>query len=211
MTAGAIPGAQVALVATLSGAFVLAVAYLSWRGHLAPLRTHWVPALLILTFSVPDGLVTLRGTWGNPFREADPFVRAFLMWAGWRGLCAALIIWILGWTMALDMLESLRLRATGLLGELLSLAQLYTLYALALGHLDGLTSWTHDPAIVYHASSGLLDALQRYVPWTMTVFPLAYVLYPCLFFGAVCTLAHASIAVSARERRALASAPQTRA
>jgi hypothetical protein len=211
MTAGAMPGAQVALVAALSGAFLAAVAYLSWRGHLAPLRTHWAPALMILAFSVPDGLVTLRGTWAVPAREADPFVRAFLVWGGWKGLCAALVIWILGWTAALDGMEEVRLRVGGSLARIASLAQIYTLYALALGHLDGLTSWTHDPAFVSDVSSGLLNGLRQYAPWTMTVFPLAYVLYPCLFFGAVFTLAHVGIAGSAREGRGLAGASRPRA
>lgn len=213
MHAGATPGAQAALVAALTCAFVVAVAYLSWRGHLAPLRTHWMPALLVVAFGVPDALVTLRGTWGNPSREADPLLRVFLAWAGWRGLCAALVIWIFGWTLALDGMEMLRVHLAGRAPRLVSLAQLYTLYALALGHLDGLTSWTHDPAIVYHASSHLLTALHQYLPWTMSIFPLAYVLYPCLFFGAVFTLAHEGIVVSARDwrGRGLAGATQTRA
>src|SRR5258708_5293848 len=102
---------QAALITALLAAFALSALYLRRCGHLRLLSgACWLPALLIVAFSLPDALATLSGTWNAPSREADPFVGIFLTWAGWRGLCLALMIWILGWTLVLDGLETVRLR-----------------------------------------------------------------------------------------------------
>lgn len=191
-------GQQAVLVLALLLAFGLALVFLRRRRHLVRLRPLCLPALLLAAFCVPDALLTLQGTWGKAAREADPFVRAFLAAAGWRGLCAAFVVWILGWTLVIDGLETLRARLPERLGPVAASGQLYILYAVALGHLDGLTSWTHAPLVVYRASAGLLAALARDAPRAVSAFPLAYVLYPAVVYGALFAAAHALIAVTGR-------------
>jgi hypothetical protein len=197
---------QAALIMALLAAFALSALYLRRRGHLRLLSgACWLPALLIVAFSLPDALATLSGTWNAPSREADPFVGIFLTRAGWRGLCLALMIWILGWTLVLDGLETVRLRLPPRLAPLPRAAQLFLLYALAMGHLDGFSSWTHVPAAFYAASNDLLAVLRQHAAWTMPSYALAYVLYPALVFGALCAAAHALL--TARGRRFLSSRP----
>ncbi len=192
---------QVALAGTLLVASLASLAYLGWRRHLAMLRALYLPAILIVVFGVPDALLTLRGNWAVPTREANPFIAAFLRWAGWRGLCLAFALWISGWTLALDGLETLQRRLPGRCGAWVRTAQLYMLYAVALGHLDGLTSWTHAPAAVYRASWGLLAELREHAAWSMPIFPLAYLLYPALTYAVLFTLVHGGIAGGARSMR----------
>jgi hypothetical protein len=193
---------QAVLITALLAAFALALLYLRRRGHLRLLSGDcWLPALLIVAFSLPDALVTLSGTWNAPSREANPFVGIFLTWAGWRGLCLALLLWILGWTLVLDGLETLRLRLPPHLAPLVRTAQLFLLYALAMGHLDGFSAWTHVPAAFYAASNGLLALLRQHAAWTMPSYALAYVLYPALIFGALCAAAHALLITRGRITR----------
>lgn len=191
-------GQQAILVLALLLAFGLALAFLHHRRHLARLRPLCLPALLLAAFCIPDAVLTLRGTWADAAREADPFVRAFLAWHGWQGLCAAFVVWVLGWALVIDGLETLRARLPERLGPLAASGELYILYAVALGHLDGLVSWTHAPAVVYRASAGLLAAVARDAPRVVSAFPLAYVLYPALVYGALFAAAHALIAVTGR-------------
>jgi hypothetical protein len=199
-------GEQIVLVTSLLAAFCLALAYLRWRGHLGLLRALYVPAVLLVAFSIPDALLTLGGVGGSAAREANPYVRAFLVWAGWRGLCLAFATWVLGWTLYLDILETLRERLLGRAASALRLVQLYTLYALALGHLDGLSAWTHSPVVIYDASWGLLAALRLHAAWSMPSFPLAYLLYPALTYALACTLLHAALASMAGRLRRNAEA-----
>ncbi len=190
---------QVTLLSSLAAAFALALLYLRWRGHLSLLSGwFWLPALLVVGLSVPDALATLAGTWGAPAREADPFLRFFLTWDGWPGLCLALALWMLGWALALDGLETLRLRLSPRAALLPRAGQLYILYALAVGHLDGFAAWTHVPLAFYLASNDLLAVLRSYAAWTMPSFAVAYVLYPSLVYGALCALLHLLITTRGR-------------
>jgi hypothetical protein len=187
---------EIVVVLAFPVAFALALAYPHRRGRLSALRRLWLPALLLGALLLADELVTLRGTWGAPKREADPLLHASLARAGWPGLCLELVLWILVWALFIDGLEALRLRISRLAtatATVLRCARFFTICALAMGDLDGLTSWTHTPAFVYRASSGLLAVVYRYAPRAIADFPLAYVLYPALVFGAVCTVAHIGI------------------
>jgi hypothetical protein len=190
MRTDGLAGEQVTLVCALLLAFGVALLYLHRRGRQALLRSLWVPALGVVALSMPDALVTLQGTWAAPTNEANPFVAVFLRWLGWRGLCLAFPLWILGWTLFLDALESWRQRLSLRRAHWIGQLQLFTVYALAMGHLDGLSSWTHVPALFYHASNAVVSLLLQHGPWPLDVFPLGYVLYPSLVFGAACVLAH---------------------
>lgn len=201
-------GDDATLALTILAAFAVSTAYLRYRGHRALLHAIWLPAILVLAFCLPDALVTLQGTYTRPWYEANPFTRAFLMSAGWRGLCAAFFLWVLGWALVVDGIEELRIHlpeliSASLISKLLRATQLYTVYAVAAGHLDGFASWTHAPAMVYIASTGLLVMLQQHAAWSMPVYPLAYLLYPSLVFGAVLTVCHYGVHAGLAQLRAV--------
>ncbi len=189
-----ITGQRIVLFVAIFLAYVLAVLYLRWRQHGGSLlRLVWAPAALFGVFAPLDALVTLQGTWNLPWEEAEPTMRALLLWEGWRGVCLGFAAWILGGALFVDALESprLRLRARG--GTLVGWLQLYILYALAMGDLDGLLSWTHQPAALYQLFSSVATQCNHWLPWTIGGSGLGYLVGPSLFFGALCTGVHIAV------------------
>src|SRR5262245_34694154 len=96
---------QIVVLCSILLAIVVGLLFLHLRGHLQSLRSIWVPLLGFAIFGICDALVTLQGTWQSPWREANPSMRAFLQWAGWQGQCLGSALWILAWTLVLDVLE----------------------------------------------------------------------------------------------------------
>src|SRR6266542_2717402 len=78
---------QIILLCSILLAIVLGLLYLRRRGHLQSLQLIWFPLLGFAIFGICDALVTLEGTWQSPWREANPSMRAFLLWGGWWGQC----------------------------------------------------------------------------------------------------------------------------
>lgn len=192
-------GASVLLVLAHVVAYALAYLYLRWRRHARILRTGLlVPLAILVAYSIPEALSTLRGTWNNPTNEADAGIRLFLTWAGWKGLCLYLMLWIVGWALALDALESLRSQGGRRRAVIFGFAQLFLLYALAMGNLDGYSSWTEHPSFFYHASADLVLALWQHIPAAHAMVQLTYVMYPPLMFAMVCTLAHGGVVALGR-------------
>jgi hypothetical protein len=163
---------QVILLLTIGVSIGLVVGYLRWRGRLDYVRPWLIPAALFAVFGSLDAWVTMNGTWNAPWREGNPSIRVFMEWGGWWGQCIATAAWIVGWSLFVDGLGSLGRRLPGRWGTLASYGPLLTLYALALGHLDGLLSWTDSPA------------------WLVVVSPFGMPLYTGLFLGGICALLH---------------------
>ncbi len=72
----AILGQELTLVGVIGAEMGLIYAFLRLRGHLGVLRHVWLPALLWAIFGILDALVTMVGTWGDPWREANSWLRA---------------------------------------------------------------------------------------------------------------------------------------
>lgn len=193
-------GQQIVLLLSIAAAIGLAYAYLRWRHRLSSLRSLWLPLSLFTLFGTLDALVTVRGTWNAPWREGNPAMRAFLVWGGWIGQCVGSAVWIVGWTLVLDGLESLRLRLAGRWAALVGWLRLWTAYALALGHLNGFASWGAVPGadVATRGFFVFLDWLWAREPGLFAISPFGYPLYAGLFFGGLCALLHAATAAALR-------------
>jgi len=182
---------QAVLVGSILFAIILSLIYLRRRNHLHALQAVRVPLLGFAIFGICDALVTLHGTWQAPWREANPSMRAFLVWGGWRGQCLGSVLWIFAWVLVLDGMESWRDRTSKRTAACISWLRLWIVYALALGHLNGFVSWT-DRAEPVAALFGLFYRFwSRNVGWLGPLSPFGYPLYSGLCFGGVCALAHA--------------------
>ena len=122
-------------------------------------------------------------------------------WGGWWGQCVATAAWIIGWSLFVDGLGLLGRRLTGRWGTLVSHGPLLTLYALALGHLDGLLSWTDSPACLADLFLAFERFLRGKAAWLTAFSPFGTPLYTGLFFGGICTVLHCGV-VSALKRNA---------
>jgi len=125
-------------------------------------------------------------------------MRALLLWEGWRGVCLGFAAWILGSAIFVDALESPRLRLRHRSRTLVGWLQIYTLYALALGDLDGMLSWTQQPTGLYQVFSAIATLFNTLLPWSVGGTGLGYLVGPSLFFGAICTALHFGIVARAR-------------
>lgn len=187
-------GPRIVLFVGIALAYALVILYLRWRRHSGSLlRLAWAPALLFGVFALLDALVTLQGTWNLPWNEAEPTLRALLLWEGWRGVCIGFVVWILGSAIFVDALESPRLRLSYRSRTFVGWLQLYTLYALAMGDLDGMLSWTHQPTGLYQLFSAVATSFNHWLPWSVGGAGLGYLVGPSLCFGAMCTAIHISV------------------
>jgi len=184
---------QIILLLTIGASIGLVAGYLHRRGRLGYVRPWLIPISLFAVFGSLDAWVTMSGTWNAPWREGNPSIRVFMEWGGWWGQCVATAAWIIGWSLLVDGLGLLGRRLTGPWGTLVSYVPLLTLYALALGHLDGLLSWTGSPAWL----AGLFLAFERFlreeVAWLVAFSPFGTPLYTGLFFGGMCALLHSGM------------------
>jgi hypothetical protein len=193
--ARALLGQELILVGTIALAIGLVITYLRWRGQLDLLRRAWPAALLWAIFGTLDALVTIVGTWGAPWREANPTLRAMLTWDGWVGQLIYTFVWVLFWAAIVIGLEELRRRLGGVWEYPLGAVQLLILYALALGHLYGYLSWTpyiHAPLLVF---------LYERAPWLFDGSPLGVFSNLSLILGAVLTALQLAIAALLHSRR----------
>jgi hypothetical protein len=129
-------------------------------------------------------------------------MRAFLVWGGWWGQCIGSALWILAWTLVLDGLELLRRRSHPRWATLVGWIRLWTVYALAIGHLNGLVSWTSSPGVVATLFRGFYHAWSAKAGWLSALSPFGYPLYSGLFFGGLCAVVHWAI-VGVRARNSL--------
>jgi len=181
---------QVILIGSIVLAIALGIAYLCWRGRLIALRPVRIPLLLFALFGTCDALMTLSGTWQAPWREANPSMRAFLQWGGWWGQCLGSMLWILAWTLVFDGLESLRRHLHSRWMAVVDCIRLWTVYALAVGHLDGFVSWSNWPGTVAMLFRTFHHAWSVNAGWLTTLSPFGGPLYSGLCFGGLCTLVH---------------------
>jgi hypothetical protein len=199
---------QTVLICSILLAIGLGFGYLHQRGHLQSLRPACVPLIGFAVFGICDALVTLHGTWQAPWREANPSMRAFLIWCGWWGQCLGSVLWIFAWVLVLDGLESWRSRASKRTAERISWLRLWIVYALALGHLNGFVSWVDRSGPVATLFSLFYRFWSRNIGWIGPLSPFGYPLYSGLFFGGACALAHAII-VRLYQRRQVNTLPSS--
>ncbi len=186
---------QVILLLTIGVSIGLVVDYLRRLGRLGYARPWLIPISLFVLFGSLDAWVTLSGTWNAPWREGNPSIRAFMEWGGWWGQCVATALWIIGWSLFVDGLGTLGRRLPGRWGTLVSHGPLLTLYALAVGHLDGLLSWTGSPAWLADLFLAFERFLREKATWLVAVSPFGMPLYSGLVFGGMCALLHEGIAI----------------
>lgn len=192
-------GQQIVLFGAILLAYIVAVLYLRWRRHgISLLRLAWAPAALFAVFLPLDASVTLQGAWNLPWKEAEPTMRAFLLWQGWRGACIGFFAWILGSALCVDALEASRLRLGSRGGALVGWLQIYILYALAMGDLDGLLSWTRHPDGLFDLFSTVATLSNQVLPWSIGGAGIGYLVGPSLFFSAICAVAHVGVVAMAR-------------
>jgi hypothetical protein len=194
--ARAILGQELILLGTIGLAMGLIYIYLRWRGQLGLLRRVWLPALLWAIFGTLDALVTIVGTWGDPWAEGNSLLRAMLIWGGWVGQVIYTFIWVLFWAAIVIGLEALRRRlgGSGLLAYILGAAQLVTLYMLAVGHFFGFLSWT--PYL--QPIMPLITFFEVHVPWLFSDSPMGFLLNWATVLGAICTALHLAVAAFLR-------------
>lgn len=198
----ALLGQELILLGSIVLAMGLIYSYLRWRAQLDVLRHVWLPALLWATFGPLDALVTIVGTWGDPWREANPLVRAWLLWDGWVGQVIYTFLYVLFWAAVVFALDELRRRlgvgrlggVSGFVAYLLGALQLLILYTLALGHLYGFLSWTPYLQTI----SPFIAFFEARTPWLFSDSPLGYLLDFGTAMGAVCTVLHLGIAALLR-------------
>lgn len=191
--ARAILGQELILVGAIGLSMGLIYTYLRQRSQLDLLHRVWLPALLWAIFGTLDALVTIVGTWGAPWREANPTLRALLIWNGWVGQVIYTFFYVLFWAAVVIGLEELRRRLGGVWAYLLGAAQLLLLYTLAVGHLSGFLSW---PRYI-QAILPLIAFLNERAPWLFAV-SLDYFSNYALILGTICTALHLSIAALLR-------------
>jgi hypothetical protein len=180
----------------------LAAAYLHQRGRLASVRPLVVPLTLVALFGTLDGLVTLSGTYYDPWSEGTPALRAVLMWGGWLGLCLWSMLWVFAWVLLLDGLASLRLRLTASWArDMVGGAQLYIFYTLAVLHASDVVAWIRSPALLYRMLSEFFLWLIDHAPGLLAITPVGYELYVGLVVGALAALIHGGGAAAARKMR----------
>jgi hypothetical protein len=197
----ALLGQELILLGPIGLAMGLIYTYLRWRGQLDLLHRVWLPALLWAIFGPLDALVTIVGTWGAPWAEGNPLLRAFLSWDGWVGQVIYTFVWELFWAAVVSGLEALRRRLGGVWAYLLGAVQLVTLYMLAVGHFFGFLSWTPylQPILP------LIAFFEEHVPWLFSDSPMGFLLNWATALGAICTALHLGIAILVR--RMVAQAP----
>ncbi len=185
---------QVILLLTIGASIGLVIIYLHRLGRLGYVRPWLIPIALFAVFGSLDAWVTMSGTWNAPWREGNPSIRAFMEWGGWWGQCIATAVWIVGWSLLVDGLGWLGRRLPGRWGTLVSYSPLLTFYALAIGHLDGLVSWTGSPAWLADLFGTFERFLREKATWLVASSPFGMPLYTGLFFGGLCALLHSGIA-----------------
>lgn len=181
---------QIVLLSWIVLAIGLSVAYLRWRGHLGLLRRLWLPLAGFAAFGVADALVTLHGTWQAPWREANPSMRAMLLWGGWLGQCLGSALWLMAWALVFGQLEAWRTRAVGR-AAIAGWLQLWLAYALAFGHLNGFVSWAAPHGALGRLFVAFYRLWSRAAGWAEPLSPFGYPLYSGLCFGAAAALGHA--------------------
>jgi hypothetical protein len=188
--ARALWGQELILLGAISLAMALIYLYLRWRGRLGLLRRVWPPALLWAIFGTLDALVSIVGTWGDPWSEANPTVRAWLHWDGWVGQVIYTFLYVLFWAAIVIGLEWPRARLGGVWAHLLGAAQLLILYTLAVEHFFGFLSWT--PYI--QPIEPLIAMLEARAPWLFSGPPvLSFVLNYGTVLGSLCVALHLAI------------------
>jgi len=192
----ALLGQELILLGTIGLAMGVIYTYLRWRGQLDMLRHVWVPSLLWTITGTLDALVTIVGTWGDPWAEGNPFLRQMLIWDGWIGQLLYTFLWILFWAALVVGLEALRRRVGSFstirkfAAYLLGAVQLLLLYRLGLWHLEGFLSWTP----YYQPIAQVVAFFEDHTPWLFSDSLVGYVLDLGTAFGAVCVALHLAVA-----------------
>lgn len=195
--ARALLGQELIVFGAIGLALGLIYAYLRGRRQLDLLRRVWPPTLLWAVFGPLDALVTIVGTWGDPWREANPALRAWLIWDGWVGQVISTFLYVLFWAAVVIGLEEGRRRSGGVWEYPLGAAQILTLYTLAIEHLAGFLSWT--PYL--QPIMPLIGWLDGRAPWLFADSPLALFLNFALIVGAFLTAAQLASAALVRGMR----------
>ncbi|HEY8324775.1 MAG: hypothetical protein ACHQ1E_13260 [Ktedonobacterales bacterium] len=190
----AILGQELTLVGVIGAEMGLIYAFLRLRGHLGVLRHVWLPALLWAIFGILDALVTMVGTWGDPWREANSWLRAWLLWDGWVGQLIYTFLYVLIWASVVIGLEALRRRAGGFWPYLLGVAQLLILYRLALEHFYGFLTWTALNQLAWN----FIAFFVARTPWLFSDSVVGYVLDFATALAAICVVLHLTIAALLR-------------
>lgn len=190
----AILGQELTLVGVIGAAMGLIYAFLRLRGHRSVLRHVWLPALLWAIFGPLDALVTIVGTWGAPWREANPLLRAWLLWDGWVGQVIYTFLYVLIWAALIIGLEELCRRVGGVWVYLLGAAQLLILYRLALEHFYGFLSWTPYNQLAWR----FIAFFAARMPWLFSDSFVGYVLDFATALAAICVALHLTIAALLR-------------
>lgn len=211
--ARALVGQELILLGTIGLAIGLVVAHLRQRGQLDLLRRVWLATVLWAIFGTLDALVTMVGTWGAPWREANTMLRAMLSWDGWIGQLIYTFGWVLFWAAVVLGLEELRRRLSGVrLGGvrvwvyLLGATQLVILYTLAVEHLSGFLSWT--PYL--QPIMPLIAWLDARAPWLFANSPMVIFVNYALILGAIFTALQLAITALLRRRSIPAPVPVAR-
>lgn len=189
---GQVLRAQLILLVTNSLTIALLVLLFRRWQLLGDLRPLVVPLALFAVFGTLDALVTTRGTWTDPYHEANPMARLFLMWGGWPGYCLNCALWIVCWVLVLGGLTALRRRAKPSTGRIMDGLRLWVAYALGLGHLGGWLSWGPGRWLPHLAAAyrQLHLLLHTHCPDLLRFSPLGPGLYDGLIYGGLATIVH---------------------
>ena len=144
-------GPVLALQAATFAAIIISIAFWIWayRRCGVDIRPLAVPIAVWFAFGTLDILITAKGTFTNPYREANPLTRIILLWSGGWGTVVASVLWIALWAgVVLAINKAWKGRAA-------SFASLAVFYSLSVGHLLGFSSWFLPACPIASAASGL--------------------------------------------------------
>ena len=112
------------------------IAFWAWlyQRERVGLRKHLLPLALWTLFGTLDILITAKGTYGNPEREANPLAEFIFIHADPWGPPVASVLWIGLWAGAVLLLNMRRVPQADFLSRAV-------FYGLAFGHLGGFSSW----------------------------------------------------------------------
>lgn len=107
------------------------------------LRRYAIPIMLWIVFGTLDIMITVRGTFDDPYREGNPLARFIFVQSGPAGPVLSSILWIALWSGIVLLINKRFAGPKNGEREKIAVAfvSLAIFYSVAAGHMFGFSSW----------------------------------------------------------------------